>query len=230
MANKNRSKKYLIGLLLAAVIPIALFLMMRMQSDGRIKMPNYYRPVHIDSQVVGGKRVYDTMFHHVKDLTLTNQLNHEVSLNKDLKGKMLVVNFIFTSCPTVCPLLTDHMSLVQKAFIKKNPDLVQFVSISVDPWRDSPEVLREYANRYHADHDRWWFLTGNSDSIFDYARNELGLTLQTSDAAKGMYDHSDKFVLLDTARQIRGYFNGMDTLELKRLADDIVILSMEKKK
>lgn len=228
MASK-KSKKYLIGLSLAALIPISFFLIIRSLSDGRVKIPKHYRPEAVDSALVKGKMQYDTLYHKVKELTLTNQLDRKVSLNKDLRGKMLVVNFIFTSCPTVCPQLTHNMSLVQKAFIKKNPDLVQFISISVDPWRDSVKVLRDFADRYNADHDRWWFLTGDADQIFDYARNELGLTLQPSDAAKGMYDHSDKFVLIDTARNIRGYYNGMDMMALKAIADDVVILSMEKK-
>jgi len=226
----KKSKKYLIGLAIAAVFPISLYLIMRSISDGRVKIPQHFRADTIDSTLVDGKMQYDTAFHKVKELTLTNQLGREVSLNKDLKGKILVVNFIFTNCPTVCPKLTHNMGIVQKAFLKKNPDFVQFISITVDPWRDSVPVLRKYADANNADHDRWWFLTGNSEKIFDYARNELGLSIQPSDAAKDMYDHSEKFVLIDTARQIRGYFNGNDMRALKTIADDVIILSMEKKK
>ena len=214
---------------MACIFPIGLYAIIRSLSDGRVKIPAHFRPDTIDSSMVKGKMKYDTVFHKVKELTLTNQLGQEVSLNKDLEGKMLVVNFIFTNCPTVCPKLTKNMSVLQDAFIKKNPDFVQFISITVDPWRDSVPVLRKYADAYHADHDRWWFLTGDSEAIFDYARNELGLSIQPSDAAKGMYDHSDRFVLIDTARQIRGYFDGNDLRALKDVADDVIILKMEKK-
>lgn len=227
---QKRNKKYLIGLGIAAVFPIALYLIIRSLSDGRVKIPAHFRPDSTDSSLVDGKMQYDTVFHKVKDIKLTNQLGKEINLNEDLKGKILVINFIFTNCPTVCPQLTKNMSTVQKAFMKKSPDYAQFISITVDPWRDSVPALRKYADQFDADHDRWWFLTGNPDSIFDYARNELGLSLQPSDAAKGMFDHSEKFVVLDTARQIRGYFNGNDMRDLKILADDIIILSMEKKK
>ena len=214
---------------MAGIFPIALYAIIRSLSDGRVKIPLHFRPDTIDSSMVKGTMKYDTVFHKVKELTLTNQLGQEVSLNKDLKGKVLVVNFIFTNCPTVCPKLTQNMAVLQNAFLKKNPDFVQFVSITVDPWRDSVPVLRKYADAYNADHDRWWFLTGDSESIFDYARNELGLSIQPSDAAKEMYDHSDRFVLIDTARQIRGYFDGSDLRALKSVADDVIILKMEKK-
>lgn len=227
--SSKKNKKYLLGLSLAALFPIALYAIVRALSDGRVKIPVHFRPDSIDSSIVKGKMKYDTTFHKVKELTLTNQLGQTVSLNKDLKGKILVVNFMFTNCPTVCPQLTKNMGILQKAFLKKNPDFVQFISITVDPWRDSFPVLRKYADSYHADHDRWWFLTGDSEKVFDYARNELGLSIQPSDAAKDMYDHSDRFVLIDTARQIRGYFDGNNMRDLKTIADDIIILTMEKK-
>jgi len=225
----KKTVKYLLAIAVAAALPLSSFFILRSISDGRIHMPAHYRVDRVDSsRDADGKVVYDTVFHRVKELTLTNQLGKEVSLNKDLKGKILVVDFIFTSCRSVCPRLTDRMRLIQKSYIKKNPDWVQFISISVDPEHDSVEALRAYADRYQADHDRWWFLTGDRDKIFDYARNELGLSLQPSDGNPGMLDHSEKFVLIDTARYIRGYFNGLDIVDDRKIADDISILTMEK--
>jgi protein SCO1/2 len=226
----KKTIKYIIGIAVAAALPLSLYFIMRSLSDGRVKIPAFYRAERVDSSMQEGVMTYDTTFHKVKDVQLTNQLGKKISLNQDLRGKILVVNFIFTSCPTVCPRLTNSMKMIQKAFIKKNPDLVQFLSISVDPARDSVAALRAYANRFDADHDRWWFLTGDSKSIFDYAQNELGLTLQPADANDGAFDHSRQFVLIDTARNIRGYYDGFEAAETKQLADDIIILSMEKKK
>lgn len=237
---KKKSFKYLIGLFIAIILPIGLYFLMKNFSDqgGKVKMPEHYRIENIYSKTVNGKEIQDTVYHRVKDLELKNQLGNTVSLNKDLEGKILVIDFIFTHCTTICPLLTKNMSeLVDIAFARRmvknysypTSEKVQFISITVDPWRDSVEVLRNYADKFNADHDRWWFLTGSPEAIFDYARNELGLTLQESDAAKGMYDHSDKFVLLDTQRQIRGYFKGDDDNELRALADAVILLTMEKK-
>lgn len=226
---KRFKLKYIIGIAVAALLPLSLFFIMRTLSDGHIKIPGYFIADSIRQKEVDGKMVPDTVFHRVKDLVLTNQLGKEVSLNNDLHGKMMVVNFIFTSCPTVCPRLTTSMNMVQKAFVKKNPELVQFISITVDPERDSVAALRNYADRFGADHDRWWFLTGSQAAIFDYARNELGLSIQPSDANDGMFDHSENFILIDTARHIRGYYDGFDPVATKKLADDIIILSMAKK-
>lgn len=226
----HKTAKYIIGIAVAAVVPLSFFFITRQFSDGKLKIPAYYRPEKITKTIRDGKTVYDTTFHKVKELTLTNQLGQKVSLNKDLKGKVLVIDFIFTTCPTVCPKLSANMKELQKAYIKKNPELVQFISITVDPKSDTFQALRAYADRFDADHDRWWFLTGDSKTIFDYAQNELGLTLQPSEANDGAFDHSVKMVLIDTARNIRGYFNGMDKAETKKVADDIYILNVEKRK
>lgn len=233
----KRTIKYITGIAVAAVVPLSFFFVTRQFSDGKLKIPAYYRPdkdsaghVLLRKVEIKGKTVYDTVFHKVKELTLTNQLGQTVSLNKDLRGKILVVDFIFTSCPTVCPRLSANMSEIQKAYIKKNPELVQFISISVDPKNDTVQALRAYADRFNADHDRWWFLTGDSKTIFNYAKEELGLTLQPSDGNDGAFDHSTQLVLIDTARNVRGYFNGMDRQETKKVADDIYILNVEKRK
>src|SRR5690554_3777590 len=128
MPSKRKSYKFIIGLAVAAVLPLSLFLIMRTVSDGSVNIPDYYRVDQIDSQELDGKIVYDTTFHKVRDMVLTNQIGKEVSLNEDLKGKILVVNFIFTSCPTICPALTSNVEKIQKSFIKKNPDLAHFIS------------------------------------------------------------------------------------------------------
>jgi protein SCO1/2 len=226
----RKTLKYIAAVAVAVVVPLSFFFGTREFSDGKLKIPAYYRPDKITRIVKDGKVTYDTTFHKLKELTLTNQLGQTVSLNKDLKGKILVIDFIFTTCPTVCPRLSANMKDIQKAYIKKNPELVQFISISVDPKRDTVQALRAYADRFDADHDRWWFLTGDSKTIFDYAQNELGLTLQPSDANDGAFDHSVQMILVDTARNIRGYFNGMDKAETKKVADDIYILNVEKRK
>lgn len=233
----KKTLKYLIGIAVAIVVPLSFFFVTRQFSDGKLKIPAYYRPEKdsdgkpiVKKIIQDDKTVYDTVFHKVKELVLTNQLGQTVSLNKDLRGKILVIDFIFTTCPTICPRLSANMKDLQKAYIKKNPELVQFISITVDPKNDTVQALRAYADRFNADHDRWWFLTGDSKTIFDYAQNELGLTLQPSDANEGAFDHSVQMVLVDTARNIRGYFNGLDKAETKKVADDIYILNVEKRK
>jgi protein SCO1/2 len=125
------------------------------------------------------------------------------------------------------------MALLQKAFrktaMKDNDTIVQFLSITVNPERDTVQALRAYADRHKANHDHWWFLTGPKKDIYNYARHELGVVISAGDGGDEDFIHTERFVLLDKDRNIRGYYNGLDTLDMKRCADDIGWLSIEKK-
>ena len=128
------------------------------------------------------------------------------------------------------------MRLLQTGF-RKDPkkennldDVVQFVSITVNPERDSFPVLRTYADRYGANPDHWWFLTGDKKEIYNYARNELQLITGPGDGGAEDFIHSERFVLLDKDRHIRGYYNGLNDTDVRKCADDIVLLTLEKKK
>lgn len=235
MSKKNSNKKFLIAIAVAFMLPLSLYLIVNKLSKGKVKMPRYYVVDRVDSQVTNGNVMADTVFHHVAELSLTNQLGEKVSLNKDLKSKILVVDFIFTDCTESCPKLTKEMSFLQKGF-KKDPkkensleDAVQFISITVLPERDSFPVLRKYADRYGANPDRWWFLTGDKKTIYNFARNELGVETGQGDGGADDFIHSEKLVLIDTFRNIRGYYNGLDENEVKKCADDIVLLTLERK-
>ncbi len=196
-------------------------------SWGHVRLPRYYIPEGIDSKVRGGKMVYDTQYHKVSDLVLTNQLGKTVSLNKDLSDKILVIDFFFVNCPTICPRLSRNMAYLQKAF-KKNDSIAQFVSITVNPIHDSFPVLRDYANRYSINQDHWWFLTGDKKTIYDYARNQLFVAATEGDGGADDFVHTQKIVLVDKHRHIRGYYDGLDSTEIKRCADDIILLWSEK--
>lgn len=227
MLSKRKSKGFLIGIAVAILLPLSFFLYYNDSVTHAIKIPKYYRPVAVDSHEVKGKMQYDTTFHKLNGIKLVNQLGQEVDLNKDLKGKILLINFFFTRCPGVCPQLTDHISVVLKSFNKKNTDIVQFVSISVDP-NDSVPALRAYADRFTTHHDRWWFLTGNKDSIYNYAKNELGLKLEAETPED--FIHSQQVVLVDSFRNIRGYYDGLDINSISKVGDDIILLKLEKRK
>ncbi len=227
MTKKKSNSRFLIGLAVALVLPLSFYFVAKVLKKDKIKMPHFYR-----SETVVNK---DTVFHQVKDLTLVNQLGDTISLNKTLKGKILAVDFMFTSCPSVCPKLTGNMKMLQWAF-RKDPkkkrsmeEDVQLISITVNPEADSFPVLRAYADRYGANHDRWWFLTGDKEKIYDYARNELGLSLQPGDGNEHDFIHTQKIVVLDQERYIRGYYDGLDTAAISQCAYDISLLSIENK-
>lgn len=220
--------KILIAIAVIIMIPLYLFFVADKKTDGGLHMPKYYRIKNIVSSNTDGTGGEDTLYHQVGDITLVNQLGDTVSLNKDLKGKVLIMNFIFTNCPSICPPMSENMAKLQKSFKKKNPELFQFISISIDPERDSVAALRQYANSYTTDHDLWWFLTGSKSAIHKYMRDELDLLLNADDT--NFIDHTPKMVLVDSMRFIRGYYDALKPEELKKCADDAIFVSIEKRK
>ena len=136
---------------------------------------------------------------------------------EDLSGKVWVADFIFTTCTMACPVMTGNMNLIHKAF--KNNDKVRIVSISVYPEYDTPEILKEYASRYNANTNRWHFLTGPEENVKLVIKNGFKM---------GDYEdiifHSEKFALVDQNGNIRGYYNGIKTDDIKTLKKDIRVL------
>ena len=156
---------------------------------------------------------------------LTNQLN-EISSHDDFKDKIQVVDFFFTSCPTICPTMTSHLKMVQASF--QDNEKVNLVSFTIDPERDSPQQLRKYAESYCADHGTWKFLTGNRDTIFDLSRDYKVMAHEDSEHGEEFLVHDGTFVLVDGKRHIRGYYDGLDRKDTQRLIGDIQTLLQER--
>ena len=144
----NRSKKYIIGFAVAFLLPLSFYLIAIVKGKDKLALPKHYRLIALDTVIRDGHRFQDSIYYQVPDITLTNQLGKVVQLNKDLKNKVLVIQFLFTNCSSVCPAITKNMGVLQKAF-KKNDTLVHLISITVDPARDSVAAMRAYAERFH---------------------------------------------------------------------------------
>lgn len=236
MTKKNSNKRFFLGLAVAFLLPLSFYLIAKVMSKDKIFLPGYYVVDRLDTITDGSKVKIDSVFHQVRDIKLTNQFGKQISLNEDLKGKILVIDFFFANCPSICPRLTANMGMLQKAF-RRNPKMessldtaVHFISITVNPERDTFQALREYAEKHNVNHDHWWFLTGPKKDIYNYARNELRVYTTPGDGGADDFVHTEKLVLLDQDRYIRGYYNGLDTVDLRKCADDIVLLTLEKKK
>lgn len=194
--------------------------------------PRFYADTVID-KIENGKKISDTVWHHASNLELTNQLGSQVSLEQ-LKGKVIVADFFFTRCPSICPTLTKNMKGLQDALKIRDPrkridtPFVHFISFSVDPERDSVEVLKKYGDKYGVNPDVWWLLTGPKKKIYDFALNELKLGIQDGNGVDTNFIHTERFVLLDKERIVRGYYNGLDTASLAKLAEDLTIIMLEK--
>ncbi|WP_341842390.1 SCO family protein [Chitinophaga caseinilytica] len=193
-----------------------------------VEVPPFLIAERVDTIVKDGQTSYDTVFHQVKNFTLTNQLGENVNLDQ-LKGKVLVVSFFFTSCPTVCPTLMKNLKRVQDSYAK-NDTLLQIISLSVDPVRDSVPTLKHYADSRNIDPRNWWLLTGDKKEIYDLARHEFFVNAVQGDGGPDDFIHAEKFVLIDKDRFIRGYYNGMDTVSVRKMVNDIAVLHIAKDK
>lgn len=155
-------------------------------------------------------------FHSISPFILTDQ-DSLTFTSSTLAGKIYVASFFFTSCEGPCPVLNGNLSRLEQKF--REDQNVSFVSISIDPETDRPEVLKEYGKKFHADFSRWHFLTGEWKDIEKIALS--GFKLGTSNDSKV---HSTKFVLVDQRGTVRGYYDGTDEKQVEQLTEHIVKL------
>jgi cytochrome oxidase Cu insertion factor (SCO1/SenC/PrrC family) len=160
----------------------------------------------------------------VPDFALTERNGNAVGLD-ELRGKIWIADFIYTTCTDTCPLQTAMMAKLQQEYAHR-PE-VRFVSFTVDPERDTPEVLTRYADQHQADRSRWYFLTGQRDRMVRLIQDGFHLAvaaLPLEAAPGGMIPHSPRFVLVDKETRIRGYYDSRDLEAIGRLKNDIDIL------
>lgn len=229
------NKRALLGLCLALLLPLVCYWIVKIYSDGAVGMPKRFYADTVLTKVVDGKSQTDTIWHKVSNFRLVNQLGDTVSLD-DLKGKVIVADFFFTHCPSICPTLTRNMKRIQDALKLKDETsledttFVQLLSFSVDPERDSAVQLKKYADRYGVNHDVWWMLTGDKKTIYDFAINEVKLGVVDGEGVDTNFIHTEKMVLIDKDRVVRGYYSGLDSMDMARLSGDIVKIMLEKDK
>jgi protein SCO1 len=222
------NKKAILSLMLAILLPLTGYFLVKHYSKEAVHMPGkYFMPDSVVTKEKNGKLITDTIWHKVKNITFTNQLGKTVNL-ADLHGKIIVLDFFFTRCPSICPGLAKSMKRLQDSF-KQNDTIVQFISISIDPEHDSVPQLRKFADRYNINHDTWWIVTGNKKEIYDFALNEMKASI-ADPGVDTAFIHTENFFLLDTNRIVRGFYNGFDTVKQARLVSDIPLLMLERDK
>ena len=157
----------------------------------------------------------------VPDFSLTERNGNTVSLGQ-LRGKIWIADFIYTTCTDTCPLQTAMMAKLQEEYAGKTD--VQLVSITVDPERDTPQVLAQYADKHQANAARWYFLTGQRDRVMRLIQQgfHLAVMVAPGDADTiGTIPHSPRFVLVDKEARIRGYYDSRELEAFVRLKNDI---------
>jgi protein SCO1 len=232
-SEKEMNKSAIIAICIALLLPLTGYFLMKGLSNKNIHPPRHFIYDTVINKTEKGKRITDTVWHKVPDYTFTNQLGRPVTWN-DMEGKVIVADFFFTHCPTICPALTRNMKQLQET-VRNNervgdrePDFIQFLSFSVDPERDSVAALKKWADRFQVNPVNWWLLTGSKKDIYEMSIDHLKLGLVDGDGIDTNFLHTDYFVLIDKNRHIRGYYHGLDTASLYRLSQDIIFLNLEK--
>jgi protein SCO1/2 len=213
---------------MVTLLPIASYLYVSSLSKDAIKMPRRYFYDTVVVKMEKGKKVNDTVWHKVRPFKLKNQFGKEVGL-EDWGGKIIIADFFFTSCPSICPKLTRNMKKLQTEY-KKTDSLVRFVSFTVDPARDTVQALKAYGDKFGIDHDTWFMLTGDRNELYDIALNEFKASIASNGNIDTGFIHTDRFFLLDKNRVVRGWYNGLDSANLDKLIKDVVLLNMERDK
>ncbi len=227
------NKKALYAVMLAMLLPLTAYFIVKRKSETAVTMPRHYLPDSVVAVTKSGKRTTDTAWHRLANFSLTNQEGKIVSLDS-LKGKIIIADFFFTHCPTICPGLTRNMKRLAESIHNgqrvgdKTNKQVHFISFSIDPERDSVERLKYWADKFQIDPEQWWLLTGDKKVIYDMVIEEMKVGLVDGKGIDTNFIHSDRFVLIDSNRHVRGYYSGLDSLSLAKLSNDLVLLTMEK--
>jgi len=194
------------------------------------KMLPIYSPRDINPELVDSTVQHIGNNHKIADFAFINQ-NGKVITQKDYENTVYVADFFFTTCPTICPKMTDNMVWLQNQ-LKNNPE-VKLLSFSVTPDIDTPEVLKKYAIEKGVDDSRWNLVTGNKKDIYYLARKSY-LAVKTGKPEE-LYDmvHTENFILVDKNKRIRGFYDGTNldqptndpkTKNMKQLLEDILWL------
>jgi protein SCO1 len=214
-------------LLLLLVLPVFVYVFLKFFGKNHFTLPHYF-PQDIVESEVDGKLISDTIFHIVPHFSFLSSQGDSVS-DIDTKGKIYVADFFFTTCPGICPKMSNQLKRVQEAFLD-DPDVL-ILSHSVDPENDSIPVLKAYADNYKAVKNKWFFLRGDNDTIYNLAQKGYFISAleDTNYTNSDRFVHSDKLILVDKERHIRGYYNGTDEKDVDRLILEISILIQEYK-
>ena len=162
----------------------------------------------------------DTLYHQIPEWSFENQNSQTIS-SEELNKKVKLVDFFFTSCPTICPQMTLNMRKIQSSLKKNCLTDVELLSFTVDPLKDTSEQLLVYANSYNVDSANWNMLTGDQSTIYDLGVNGFLVPNQEDALAPGGFLHSEKLILVDQFNRIRGYYDGTDSLNIPIIVQHI---------
>ena len=200
-------------------VAVAYFMYFKPEEDLPIYQPSELNPALVDASAM---RTED---HRILDFELVNHLGDTVTL-ADVQGQILVVDFFFSRCATICPLMTKNLQRIHDRLEPTMP--VRILSHSVTPQADSVSVLHRYAEKHGANPDLWWFLTGEKKEIYRLARKSYFSCLDEGDGGFQDFVHTENIVLVDDKGRLRGFYDGTDSDSMSHLFNDLGLL-LEKK-
>lgn len=204
--------------LLALSIVIIVLMYQALKPEKRLPV---YQPSMVNPELVDSTLVYVKKYHSIADFKLINQNGDTIS-QADYADKIYIADFFFTTCPTICPVMTANMADIQQ--IIKGDDEVMLLSHSVTPEIDSVPQLKKYALEKGVIDAKWNLVTGDKKQIYELARKSYLAVLTDGDG--GPYDmiHTENFILVDKERRIRGFYDGTSSEEVAQLLEDLKVL------
>jgi len=201
------------------LIPVLIILFLRGFGQNKYDIPVFFEQGVEDP--FGTCDYPEAQQHYIPDFTFVAQDSSERG-RKEMEGKITIVDFMFTSCPSICPIMSNEMERVQDAF--RSQEAVQIYSISIDPGYDTPSVLAEYAEKHGASPNKWFFLNGSKEVTYDLVRCGFALPIVDGQGRPDDFVHSDKFILVDGKGRIRGYYSGTEREGVDKLILETKIL------
>ncbi len=204
------------------MIPILIILFLRGFTQNQYDIPVFFEKGVEDPFEVCDYP--DEQQHYIPKFSFVSHDNDMIG-RAEMENKLTIVDFFFTSCPSICPVMSNELERVQDAF--RNEKEVQIYSISIDPEYDTPAVLAEYATLHGATKGKWFFLNGPKEKTYDLARCGFALPMVDGNGNPDDFVHSDKFILIDGRGRIRGYYSGTEREEVDKLILETKILLYE---
>lgn len=183
-----------------------------------------YQPAEVSFELVDSSLQHVKKYHKIANFSLTNQNGNRIS-QRDYQGKIYVADFFFTTCPSICPIMTNNMAYIQSKII--DDPQVKLLSFSVTPEIDSVPQLKKYALEKGVNDKKWNLLTGDKKEIYTLARKSYFVVKEDGDGGPHDMIHTENFVLVDPEKRIRGYYDGTDKSAMENLLADLKTLKKE---
>ena len=210
-------------LIIILLVPAFVYLSLKYFGNNHYHLPKMV-PIDVIEKKVNGKVVNDTVYHQIPSFNFLSTSGDTLN-STSLNGKIYVADFFFTRCGSICPKMTSQLTRVQNTFADDND--FKILSFTVDPEHDSIDVLKSYALKYNAKASVWHFLTGEKQLIYRLAKDGFKINALEDPNGGIEFVHSDKLILVDKNRIIRGFYDGTDPKDVDRLITEIKVLQHE---